>query len=70
MHKPTTGCTVADILPFKKPKPTRNQKGSSLCKQGHHKWAIVTEKKFDVKQGRLVTVSECQRCGKLKVQAL
>jgi hypothetical protein len=30
----------------------------------------VTEKKFDVKQGKLVTVFCCQRCGKEKIKLL
>ena len=63
---------MADILPFKAPanrdkKPTQ---GNTLCRQGHHKYKILTERKFDVKQGRLVTVYECVRCGKRKVKAL
>ena len=64
---------MADILPFKQPAKNnkkRNQKGSTLCRQGHHKWVLVTGQQFDVKQGRLVTVSECSRCGKRKVEAL
>ena len=48
----------------------RNLKGSTLCRQGHHKWVIVTRQRFDVKQGKLVTVSQCSRCGKRKVEAL
>jgi len=67
---------VADILPFKKPKVVKKRglsqssKGSTLCLQGHHKWKIVTAQSFDVKQGRLVTTSRCQRCDKKKVEAL
>jgi hypothetical protein len=68
--------TVADILPFKKPviakKPglSAQSKGATLCRQGHHRWRIVTSQKFDVKQGRLVTVSECRRCAKRKIETL
>ncbi len=64
---------MAEILPFKKPAgkaTSAKSKGNTLCRQGHHKWKIVTKQKFDVKQGRLVTVSECIRCGKKKVQAI
>jgi len=67
---------VADILPFKKPvapkKPglSLHSKGVTLCRQGHHQWRIVTEQRFDVKQGRLVTVSECRRCAKRKIETL
>lgn len=61
---------MADILTFKKRTPAEKHKGRSLCRSGFHKWEIVTEKKFDVKQGRLVTQYKCKRCGKQKVTAL
>ena len=51
---------MGEILKFKK----RAHKKSTLCLNGFHKWKIVTAKKFDVKQGRLVTVVRCERCGK------
>jgi hypothetical protein len=62
---------MADVLPFKPPasKKARNR-GHTLCRNGHHKWKIVTERKFDVKQGRLVTLFECSRCGEQKVKAI
>ena len=56
---------MADIIQFKdfrKP-PTGN---NSLCKNGHHKWVIDKAKQFDVKQGKLVTVYKCARCGEIK----
>ena len=65
---------VADILPFKPRKKSAAKlapsKNNTLCKNGHHKWKVVTSQKFDVKQGKLVTVSVCERCGKRKVEAL
>ncbi len=68
---------MGDVLEFKRPSITQKRKavaqkhkGKSLCKSGFHKWKVVTEKQFDVKQGRLVTRSCCQRCGKEKVEAL
>lgn len=61
---------TAEIVPFKRPAPRRQSKASSLCRNGHHKWVIVTRQQFDVKQGRLVTVSECARCARRKVEAL
>ena len=44
-------------------------KGKTLCKSGFHKWKIKTDKKFDVKEGTLVTVYICERCGETKVEA-
>lgn len=60
---------MGDIIPFKKPSPFEKHKGKTLCRSGFHKWKIVQEKQFDVKQGKLVTVSECVRCGERKVDA-
>jgi hypothetical protein len=31
---------------------------------------VVTEKQFDVKQGKLVTLYRCTRCGAQKTRAL
>jgi len=61
---------MADILPFKKKTPAEKHKGKSLCRSGFHKWRVVTSKKFDVKQGRLVTVYQCERCDKVKNTAI
>ncbi|MEH6586418.1 MAG: hypothetical protein V7720_07660 [Halioglobus sp.] len=60
---------MADVIPFQKPSLKEKHKGKTLCKHGHHKWAVDTEKKFEVKQGRLVTVYRCIRCDKRKVKA-
>lgn len=57
---------MADILAFKKKKAT--PKG--LCQHGHHKWAVCKKQQFDVKQGKLVTVYRCERCGKERVTAV
>jgi len=38
-------------------------KGKTLCGRGFHKWATDTTTRFDVKEGRLVTVVRCERCG-------
>ena len=57
---------MGDILPFKRP-PTKNKSaGTTLCKSGFHKWAVDQTKQFDVKEGKLVTISRCTRCGVTK----
>jgi len=61
---------MGDVIAFKKPKLSEKHKGKSLCRSGFHKWKIVTEKRFDVKQGKLVTLSHCERCGKEKTETL
>lgn len=60
----------SNVVPFKRPSAAQKHKGKSLCRSGFHKWVIVTDKQFDVKQGRLVTVYKCSRCGEEKVKAL
>jgi hypothetical protein len=57
---------MADILAFKKKKLSEKHKGKTLCKSGFHRWEVITENQFDVKQGKLVTVYKCKRCGKQK----
>jgi hypothetical protein len=57
---------MADILPFKRPEKKTPKKG--LCQHGFHRWQVCKEKQFDVKQGRLVTVLRCERCGIEKVE--
>ena len=61
---------MAEILPFKKRKLSEINKGRSLCREGFHKWRVVKERIFDVKQGRLVTEYRCSRCGKAKIRCL
>ncbi|RDH81358.1 MAG: hypothetical protein DIZ80_14795 [endosymbiont of Galathealinum brachiosum] len=60
---------MGDVIKFKKPKPSEKHKGNMLCKRNFHKWEIDQEKQFDVKQGRLVTVYKCMRCGIFKTEA-
>ena len=58
---------MAKILTFKKQKLSDKHKGKTLCKSGFHKWELFKEKQFDVKQGKLVTIHRCKRCGEQKV---
>jgi hypothetical protein len=61
---------VGKVVAFKKPSLKERHKGNTLCRRGFHKWILESEKKFDVKQGRLVTAWRCQRCGKTKTKAV
>lgn len=60
---------MAEILTFRKPSLKEKHKGKTLCRRGHHKWQVDKAREFDVKQGRLVTLYRCARCGKQKVEA-
>jgi hypothetical protein len=59
---------MGDVIQFKKKTPWEKHKGKSLCREGFHKWKVASDQKFDVKKGKLVTKSVCQRCGKEKIE--
>ncbi len=63
---------MGDVIAFdpkKKKTAWQKNKGKSLCRDGFHKWQVVTENKFDVKEGKLVTLYRCSRCGTEKTKA-
>ena len=60
---------MAEVIPFRKPSLKERHKGKTLCRHGHHKWLVDKERQFDVKQGKLVTLYRCSRCGKQRVKA-
>ncbi len=41
-------------------------KRSSMCQHGHHRWLTDKTSKFDVKQGKLLTIYRCAKCDKTK----
>jgi len=54
---------------FGKAAQLKRIKRSSLCQHGHHRWEVDTTTRFDVKEGKLLTVSICSKCGKTKTSA-
>jgi hypothetical protein len=60
---------MGDVVSFKKPSLKRKAEGRVLCQRGFHKWRVVAERRFDVKQGRLVTLERCARCGTTRTTA-
>jgi len=62
---------VADILPFKNRQQRANERaeGRTLCRSGFHRWRVSGATRFDVRQGRLVTLERCERCGEERVTA-
>ena len=65
-------CKVSDVIRLDKKRAQKKAamaRGKTLCGSGFHKWEIVQQQRFDVKQGRLVTVSRCRRCGAEKTEA-
>ncbi|MDO6459187.1 hypothetical protein Q4485_00600 [Granulosicoccaceae sp. 1_MG-2023] len=55
---------MSKILEFKRPAPKKPARQSALCRNNHHKWKVVKDNQFDTRQGKLVTVEQCERCGK------
>ena len=62
--------TMGDVIKFRKPTPRVKADGKTLCKNGFHRWQVVTARKFDVKQGKLVTQERCERCGKERTRLM
>lgn len=60
---------MGDILAFKRRKASEKHAKKILCKSNFHKWQVVQENQFDVKQGRLLTRYVCSRCGATRVEA-
>lgn len=61
---------MGEVIRFKKPKAAEKARGKTLCREGFHRWVVSKDKQFDVRQGRLVTVYRCSRCGTTKTRAL
>ncbi|HEY3700497.1 MAG TPA: hypothetical protein VGK97_14270 [Spongiibacteraceae bacterium] len=59
---------MADIIPFQR-KSKQPTKRNALCANGHHRWVIWQQKPFDSKQGKLITVYRCERCGAERTEA-
>jgi hypothetical protein len=57
---------MGDVVAFRRRPP----KAKTLCLERHHKWVIWKAKQFDVREGKLVTVHRCERCGKEKSTAI
>jgi len=60
---------MGEVVQFKRPKLSEKHKGKELCRHGFHKWELLANKEFDVRQGRLVSVYRCVRCDARKVEA-
>ncbi len=44
----------------------KRAEGKTLCGSGFHKWEFV-QKRFDVREGKLVSAERCRRCGAERV---
>jgi hypothetical protein len=60
---------MGDVVQLKKKKPVEKHRRSLLYKRNFHQWEIDKERQFDTRQGRLMTLYKCKRCGKTKTEA-
>jgi hypothetical protein len=58
---------MSNVINLKKAKQKRAE-GKTLCSSGFHKWAVLSGRRFDVKQGRLVSTERCTRCGEERIK--
>lgn len=59
---------MTNVTSFKKFKQKRAE-GKTLCTSGFHKWEVLSQQRFDVKEGKLVTAERCSRCGEERTRA-
>jgi hypothetical protein len=59
---------MSNVINLRKAKQKRAE-GKTLCTSGFHKWEVVSKQRFDVKQGKLVTLERCTRCGEERTSA-
>ncbi len=61
---------MGEVIPFRKRSggPARPE-NRMLCRSGFHRWVVIKDSAFDVKEGKLVTVYRCQRCGTTRTEA-
>ena len=65
------GIIMAKVVSLKSHKQkVAKEKSKGLCRHGFHKWKILQEKRFEVSEGKLVTVYQCEHCKKQKVKKL
>ena len=55
-------------LPNAKARRKLKARNVTLCRHGHHKWAVV-DTPFDVFAGRLIPRLRCARCGEERTEA-
>lgn len=52
---------MSNVINLRKVKQKRAE-GKTLCGSGFHKWQVSSERRFDVNEGKLVTLERCLRC--------
>lgn len=58
---------MSNVINLKKAKQKRAD-GKTMCSSGFHKWELLSARRFDVKQGKLVSTERCKRCGEERIK--
>ncbi len=58
---------MSNVINLKKAKQKRAD-GKTMCTSGFHKWELLSARRFDVKQGKLVSTERCKRCGEERIK--
>jgi hypothetical protein len=58
---------MSNVINLRKAKQQRAER-KTLCTSGFHKWEALSERRFDVKRGKLVSAERCTRCGEERVK--
>lgn len=59
---PTRMSNIINLQRVRRERRQAKADGLTLCQSGFHKWQAVPEQRFDVRQGKLVTMERCRRC--------
>jgi hypothetical protein len=62
--------TIANLHTVRQARQRTRASGITYCRSGFHQWQVVTEQRFDVREGKLLTIERCTRCGKTRNKAL
>lgn len=60
---------MTHVIKLREVRQTRAHR-QTLCRAGFHQWQVDTNGRFDVKQGKLLTVERCRRCGEQRTKLL
>jgi hypothetical protein len=62
--------TITNLTTARQARQRVRASGVTYCRSGFHQWQIVIEQRFDVREGKLLTVERCTRCGKTRNRGL
>jgi hypothetical protein len=58
---------MTHVIKLRDARQTRAHR-QTLCRSGFHKWQVETNGRFDVRQGKLLTVERCRRGGEQRTR--